>query len=61
MRFRAFPERVGPRILSLERVDNFGTSEHFSGGKKILSSKDLLVGCCKLLSYANEPFDDDDD
>ena len=27
--FRAFPERVGPRILSLERVDYFGTSEHY--------------------------------
>ena len=34
MRFRAFPERVGPRILSLESVDYFGTSEHFSGRKK---------------------------
>ena len=43
MRFRAFPERIGSRILSLERVllklllervDNFGTSEHFSGRKK---------------------------
>ena len=45
MQFRAFPERVGPRILSLERVDNFGTSEHFIGGKK----ESHLVGCCKLL------------
>ena len=34
MRLRAFPERVGPRILSLESVDYFGTSEHFSGRKK---------------------------
>ena len=34
MRFRAFSERVGPQILSLERVDNFGTSEHSSGRKK---------------------------
>ena len=34
MRFRAFPERVGPGILSRERFDNFGTSEHFSGKKK---------------------------
>ena len=34
MRFRAFPDRLGPRILSLERVDNVGTSEHFSGLKK---------------------------
>ena len=36
MRFRAFPERVGPRILSLERVDNFGRTELFSGRKKNL-------------------------
>ena len=28
MRFRAFPERVGPQILLLERFDNFGTCEH---------------------------------
>ena len=34
MRFRAFPERVGPRILSLESVDFFETSEHFSGREK---------------------------
>ena len=34
MRFRAFSERVCPRILSFERVDNFGTSEHFTGQKK---------------------------
>ena len=27
--FRAFPKGVGPRILSLESVDNFGTSEHY--------------------------------
>ena len=26
--FRAFPKRVGPRILLLETVDYFGTSEH---------------------------------
>ena len=40
---RAFPKRVGPRILSLERVDNFGTSEHFSGRekKRIVTSKRL--------------------
>ena len=34
MPFRAFPERVDPQMLLLERVDNFGTSEHFSGWKK---------------------------
>ena len=31
---RAFPERVGPRILSLETVDYFGTTDPFSGRKK---------------------------
>ena len=34
MRFRAFRELVGPRILSRESVDYFRTSEHFSGRKK---------------------------
>ena len=34
MRFRVFPEGVGPRILSLESVDYFGTTEHFSGREK---------------------------
>ena len=32
--YRAFPERVGPRILSLESVDYFGTTDQFSGRKK---------------------------
>ena len=32
--YQAFPERVGPRILSLESVDYFGTTDHFSGQKK---------------------------
>ena len=39
MLFRAFPERVGSRILSLERADNFGRSELFSGRKKKLIGK----------------------
>ena len=30
----SFPERVGPRTLSLESVDYFGTSEYFSGREK---------------------------
>ena len=34
MLFRAFPERVGPRILSHERVNELGTTEHFSDKKK---------------------------
>ena len=32
--YRAFPEQVGPRILSPESVDYFGTTDHFSGRKK---------------------------
>ena len=32
--YQAFPERVGPRILSLESVDYFGTTDRFSGRKK---------------------------
>ena len=31
---QAFPEWVGPQIMSLESVDYFGTSEWFSGQKK---------------------------
>ena len=34
MLFRAFPERVGPRILSRERVNELGTTELFSDRKK---------------------------
>ena len=29
IKFRAFPKRVGPRILALESVNYFGTSEHY--------------------------------
>ena len=29
IKFRAFPKRAGPRILSLESVDYFGASEHY--------------------------------
>ena len=29
IKFRAFPKRVGPRILSLESVVYFGASEHY--------------------------------
>ena len=29
IKFRAFPKRVGPRILSLESFDYFGTSKHY--------------------------------
>ena len=29
IKFRAFPKRVGPRILSLESVDYVAASEHY--------------------------------
>ena len=49
IRFRAFPKRVGPQILSLEIVDYFGTSEQTQWwNKKMLISKTAMVGCCKL-------------
>ena len=41
--YRAFPERFGPRILSLESVDYFGTTGHFSGRKKILNEQNFKV------------------
>ena len=43
MQFRAFPEQVGPQILSLGRVDNFGTSEHFSGRKNTNLISNTLI------------------
>ena len=61
IKFRAFPKRVGPRILSLESVDYFGASEHYCVVEKkirILISKIAMVGCCKLSLYANESFDE---
>ena len=64
IKFRAFPKRVGPRILSLESVDYFGTSENYRVVEKIkikiriLISKTAMVGCCKLSLYANESCDE---
>ena len=56
IKFRAFPKRVGPRILSHESADYFGTSELPSGRKKIrtLISKIAMVGCGELSRYVNE-------
>ena len=34
IKFTAFPEQLGPWIMSLESVDYFGTCEHFSGRKE---------------------------
>ena len=55
IKFRAFSKRVGPRILSHESVDYFGTSELLDGRKKlrILISKIAMVWSCKLSLYAN--------
>ena len=62
-RCRAIPERVGPRILSPESFDYYRTSECLRGRTKrrIFKSNSsmvrLVVGCCKLLLYANESCD----
>ena len=56
IKFRAFPRRVGPGILSLESVDYFETSEHLLSGREkigILISKTAIAGCCKLSLCAN--------
>ena len=53
IKFKTFPKRVGSRILSLEIVDYFGTSEHYWVVEKtILISKTAMVGFCKLSLYA---------
>ena len=42
--YRAFPERFGQRIISLESVDYFGITDHFSGRKqKILNEQNFKV------------------
>ena len=49
VKFRAFPKRVGLRILLLQSIDYFGTSEHYWVVEKkirILISKTWMVGCC---------------
>ena len=47
IKFRAFPKRVGPPILSLESIDYYGTREHNWVVEKIeiLISKTTVVGC----------------
>ena len=54
MRFRTFPERVGPQILSLESVDYFGTTEQKSVVKKqgrILISKTSMDNCSGFVNF----------
>ena len=61
IKFRAFSKRVGPRILSLESVDYFGTSEYYcvvEKKKRNLISKTAMVGCCRLSLYANGSCDE---
>ena len=48
MPYRAFPERVGPRILLLESVDYFGTIDYFSGRKKNNLNKNALTAVVSL-------------
>ena len=42
IKFRTFPKRVGPRILSLESVDYFGTNEHYWVVKKYIYIRILI-------------------
>ena len=67
IKFRAFPKRVGPRILSVESVitlEQVNTTEWLTKKKKKrkekknLISKAALVGCCKLSLYANGSCDE---
>ena len=50
IKFRAFPKRVGPRIISLESVDYFGTSKHY---RTLLSGdrKKKTEFCCKSVLF----------
>ena len=51
IKFRAFPEHVSPRNVSLESIDYFGTSEHFSGRKK--KKKNLIISKTSIVSVVN--------
>ena len=56
---RAFRKHVGPSLESLITMEQLNTV--LSGRKKkrrILLSKTVMVGCCKLSLYANEPCDE---
>ena len=46
IKFRAFPKRVGPRILSLQSVDYFEqvNTTKWSKKRRILISKTAMVG-----------------
>ena len=47
IKFRAFPKRL-KALITLEQVNTTEWSK-----KRILISKTEMVGCCKLLLYAN--------
>ena len=49
-KFRTFPKRVGPRILSPQQAN---TAEWSKKKPRILISKTAMVGCCKLSLHAN--------
>ena len=51
IKFRAFPEQFSPQIVSLESIDYFGTSEHFSGRKK--KKKNLIISKTSIVSVVN--------
>ena len=61
IKFRVFPKHVGSRILSLESIDYFQTSEHYRVVEtkiRIFVSKTAMVGCYKLSLYAKGSCDE---
>ena len=59
IKFRAFPKRVCPRILSLESVDYFGASEHYRVVEKIRISIKLSLCANGLVVSMRFTFGDD--
>ena len=58
IKFGVFPKCVSPHILSLEIIDYFqleqvNTTEWSEKKLRILISKIVMVGCCKLSLCAN--------
>ena len=58
LKFGTFPKRVGSRkaLITLEQVNTIDWSKK-KKRRRILISKTEMVGCCKLLLYANRSCD----
>ena len=53
IKLRAFPKRVGPRILLLENVDYLEQVNTSKWWKNKIWNKTAMVGCCNLSLYTN--------